>query len=605
MQIIYQFDTHLDRREPTPILDAVQGESGRAVKVAFHEKGQPWPIPAGAHLLVRYGRPDHCGGVYDTLPDGAPACTVEGNTVTTVLVPQALAVAGHVSGQLAVISEGTELASFIFLVRVESDPSVGTAAAEDYVNLLPEVLEGIKDAKEAADRAEAAADRADQLAKKLNATIPLTFITGAISRETGAYLPNDNSTVSYYFPIIGGRVGLTIPSYFGGTIHYYDHQLTHLGYMELVYGATYDTPGYYEKQLTNGAKFARLVVQQMPSGAIEDTSAVRAYVTGSPGITPHIGQNGNWWIGSQDTGVSAGGKMYPLQIDSRKLIGFNLHGVYDGTETTMATVPTGFTFIEPSEYNPIPNDLYFHLGNMPAVLHGTFKATVSAETEYNFEYAYAFSGGFSNANYHITDCVVIEPATGKIYRFAYTNENTCTVTESTIGESGGDAPGGGGGDVDELLIDFTVEEEVKTVLLPLTDIAERMEKAHQLKLFVVAKKPTADEGTSYGDISARIKRSTLYTNTLLNVKGASPSNSVSWGGDGLAVSITTQAKGAPNSIVSQWSVGVNVSNTQKGEIYAHPGERKPFLPSDSLELNSSLIFGVGTRLMLYARGYLE
>ena len=30
-------------------------------------------------------------------------------------------------------------------------------------------------------------------------------------------------------------------------------------------------------------------------------------IQGQPGITPHIGENGNWWIGDADTGVSAGG----------------------------------------------------------------------------------------------------------------------------------------------------------------------------------------------------------------------------------------------------------------------------------------------------------
>lgn len=29
-------------------------------------------------------------------------------------------------------------------------------------------------------------------------------------------------------------------------------------------------------------------------------------IRGKPGITPHIGENGNWWIGETDTGVSAG-----------------------------------------------------------------------------------------------------------------------------------------------------------------------------------------------------------------------------------------------------------------------------------------------------------
>ena len=28
---------------------------------------------------------------------------------------------------------------------------------------------------------------------------------------------------------------------------------------------------------------------------------------GDSGLTPHIGENGNWWIGETDTGVNAGG----------------------------------------------------------------------------------------------------------------------------------------------------------------------------------------------------------------------------------------------------------------------------------------------------------
>ena len=129
MKIIYPINIHLDRREPCPILDAVQGENGRAVAVSLFEKGQPWNIPAGAYALIRYARPDACGGIYDTLPGGAPACGIQGNTVTAQLTAQALAVAGMVSVQLAIVYEEVQLATFIFLVRVESDPSAGTAAA--------------------------------------------------------------------------------------------------------------------------------------------------------------------------------------------------------------------------------------------------------------------------------------------------------------------------------------------------------------------------------------------------------------------------------------------------------------------------------------------
>lgn len=43
----------------------------------------------------------------------------------------------------------------------------------------------------------------------------------------------------------------------------------------------------------------------------DETKVKRLSVSGSlkgeDGITPHIGENGNWWIGEEDTGISAGG----------------------------------------------------------------------------------------------------------------------------------------------------------------------------------------------------------------------------------------------------------------------------------------------------------
>jgi hypothetical protein len=38
---------------------------------------------------------------------------------------------------------------------------------------------------------------------------------------------------------------------------------------------------------------------------------------GKDGITPHIGENGNWWFGSADSGVAAGysGPVLPASLD--------------------------------------------------------------------------------------------------------------------------------------------------------------------------------------------------------------------------------------------------------------------------------------------------
>ena len=188
MKIIYPINIHLDRREPCPILDAVQGENGRAVAVSLFEKGQPWNIPAGAYALIRYARPDACGGIYDTLPGGAPACGIQGNTVTAQLTAQALAVAGMVSVQLAIVYEEVQLATFIFLVRVESDPSAGTSAAEEYVNLLPQL---IQDAKNTADAAEQAALSAKQAAASLDASFELVG-----QAQTQSYIAQQKATLA-------------------------------------------------------------------------------------------------------------------------------------------------------------------------------------------------------------------------------------------------------------------------------------------------------------------------------------------------------------------------------------------------------------------------
>ena len=56
--------------------------------------------------------------------------------------------------------------------------------------------------------------------------------------------------------------------------------------------------GVYEREL--------YAVTVTSTGATVTTSPLSSGGGGSDGITPHIGANGNWWIGEEDTGVSAG-----------------------------------------------------------------------------------------------------------------------------------------------------------------------------------------------------------------------------------------------------------------------------------------------------------
>lgn len=73
---------------------------------------------------------------------------------------------------------------------------------------------------------------------------------------------------------------------------------------ELMY--FYDTPfgTYYpsENNQQNGKSAYEIAVEQGFTGTVEEWLNS---LKGSNGITPHIGENGNWFIGDVDTGVSA------------------------------------------------------------------------------------------------------------------------------------------------------------------------------------------------------------------------------------------------------------------------------------------------------------
>lgn len=121
----------------TPVIHAVQGErESRIVEMTLLADGNPWEIPAGAFLTVRYGRSTLSGGYYDTLPDGTPACGYDGNIVTMVLAPQMVAEAGAVLTQVEILHDQQMLATFAFRLMVEVNPAVGIVQPENYVNWL-------------------------------------------------------------------------------------------------------------------------------------------------------------------------------------------------------------------------------------------------------------------------------------------------------------------------------------------------------------------------------------------------------------------------------------------------------------------------------------
>lgn len=48
-------------------------------------------------------------------------------------------------------------------------------------------------------------------------------------------------------------------------------------------------------------------IDEIIASIVEYINEIGDYKNGADGLTPHIGENGNWWIGEIDTGVKARG----------------------------------------------------------------------------------------------------------------------------------------------------------------------------------------------------------------------------------------------------------------------------------------------------------
>lgn len=144
MKVTNIVNIDLSIRQNIPFVDAVQGDSARAIEFRLFDKGQPFDVPDGSAVLIRYKRHDGFGGVYDTLPNGEPAYSINANKVTAVLSPTALGVAGNVGFQIAVSNGEDLISAFALEVRVDADPSFDSVDAEDYINISQFVTEESK-----------------------------------------------------------------------------------------------------------------------------------------------------------------------------------------------------------------------------------------------------------------------------------------------------------------------------------------------------------------------------------------------------------------------------------------------------------------------------
>ena len=135
MLLTKEVTVNLGYRENPAVLDGMQGDSGRALKVRFAMGEEPWRIPGDLQVLLQYACEDGTGGTYDTLSDGTPAYTVgDDDTLTISLVNQLFSVAGNTKLQITLFSGGTQISAFPVAIRVEGGIA-GKKGNGNYVNL--------------------------------------------------------------------------------------------------------------------------------------------------------------------------------------------------------------------------------------------------------------------------------------------------------------------------------------------------------------------------------------------------------------------------------------------------------------------------------------
>lgn len=148
MNVNHALSLNVSSASVPPTLHMTQGDSNsRSIVAALFSGASPFNIPAGTSVMVRFGKPDGTGGLYDTTESGSPV-VFSGNTVTAPVAAQMLSVPGVVVAQIEVYSATTEesqayrLASFCFFVDVEKSAYPDdTIISSDYYNILSESIQ--------------------------------------------------------------------------------------------------------------------------------------------------------------------------------------------------------------------------------------------------------------------------------------------------------------------------------------------------------------------------------------------------------------------------------------------------------------------------------
>lgn len=136
MKITHAISLDFQRYRTPSQIDVVQDDTySRYVAVSLFDNMTAWVVPESVTVAVRFKKPDRTQGVYDTLPDGTTAYSIDSNTVTVGVAPQMLTAKGKVTASVVMYLGTVQLATFPFVLNVVENPAAGQSISNDYYYL--------------------------------------------------------------------------------------------------------------------------------------------------------------------------------------------------------------------------------------------------------------------------------------------------------------------------------------------------------------------------------------------------------------------------------------------------------------------------------------
>ncbi len=133
MEVIKKITMDLSRKSLPVGVEAVQGDSAAFLEFTVLSNGEPWEMPVGASVMVRYRTSAGTGGEYDTV-NGVRAWEKEGNILRIAIASQVCGAPGETLVQVAILQGSTQISTFPVVMQVA--PAVtGSGEPENYTNL--------------------------------------------------------------------------------------------------------------------------------------------------------------------------------------------------------------------------------------------------------------------------------------------------------------------------------------------------------------------------------------------------------------------------------------------------------------------------------------